>query len=299
MRRSTSAAPIISGAPILSAALALGTLAMLVGASSTAAFAADGTPSATAVVVETPPEFVPHRAVYDLDLDTAQARASVTHVSGTMRFQWEQSCDAWLIEQTYDMAVTPLDGSTTRVISTYETHERHDGTEFAFDYRTLVGGVEQEAFLGAVLRTPDGSGVVRYREPDKNDVVLAADTLFPSRHGLALLAAAQAGDAFFPATLFDGTSEQGVSLVSAVIGPRRSTDADTTDTADSGSLVRGDHWMIRLAFFSNAEGEAAPDHEIAGLLYETGVIDNLVMDFGPFAIRARLRSVEALPAPDC
>jgi hypothetical protein len=42
-----------------------------------------------------------------------------------------------------------------------------------------------------------------------------------------------------------------------------------------------------------------PEHEQVFRIFATGVVDEMLLDYGDFTLRADLQSVEALPAPQC
>ena len=62
--------------------------------------------AAIAVLVAEPlaaAEIASHRALYKMSLGRAGGDSGVTGASGTMAYQWGESCDGWTVEQRYRM----------------------------------------------------------------------------------------------------------------------------------------------------------------------------------------------------
>ena len=58
-------------------------------------------------------------------------------------------------------------------------------------------------------------------------------------------------------------------------------------------------WLIRLAFFPPGARESQPEYEIGAEILANGIARSMTLDYGDFAIDARLLQLEALPRPKC
>ena len=65
------------------------------------------------------------------------------------------------------------------------------------------------------------------------------------------------------------------------------------------TLLARPSWRMRLAFFPADSGNDKPDYELGMRLLDNGVSRDMVLDYGEFAIKARLNEIEALPKPRC
>ena len=240
-------------------------------------------------------DIAPHRAIYTLDLHTARAGSAVSDVDGRMLFRWAESCEGWTVEQHYQLDFLYSQGQESRVRSAYSTWETKDGLEFSFNLRRDTDGVVDEELRGtATLQEQGGPGRVVYRLPEVVERPLPDGAVFPTAHSLLLLERAEAGETFYPALLFDGTDENGLSDVSAVIGNRRDPGEEGAD-----ALLLRPAWPVRLAFFSLADNKPEPDFELDIELLDNGVVRDMIIDYGDFAVHAELSELEALAEEEC
>ena len=236
-----------------------------------------------------------HRAIYTLNLHTVRAGSTVTDVDGQMLFRWGESCDGWTVEQRYHLDFLYSQGHESQVRSAYSTWETKDGLEFSFNLRRDTNGVVEEELRGmATLQAEGGPGRVVYRLPEAAERLLPDGTIFPTAHSLMLLDKAEAGEAFYPAILFDGTDSHGLSEVSAFIGSPFEPGRGGADP-----LLQRPSWPVRLAFFSMADNKPEPDFELDIELLDNGIVSDMIIDYGDFAVRAELSELEPLGEVDC
>jgi len=99
-------------------------------------------------------------------------------------------------------------------------------------------------------------------------------------------------------SVFDGARLDGAFQVNAVIGRMR-PNAGPPVRGDVG-LLRQPSWSVRLAFFAAGDqGSANPEYELTLDLLANGVARSMVLDYGDFAVDARLVQLQALPRPRC
>jgi hypothetical protein len=119
-------------------------------------------------------------------------------------------------------------------------------------------------------------------------VALPPGTLFPTEHVLKLIEAARAGERILSSIVFDGSDADALNLVTAVIG-----DGETAP----GSGER--RWPVRLAYHDAASDDALPEFEISFGLTDTGVLHDIRLDYGDFALKGELEKLEPLAEPKC
>ena len=242
-------------------------------------------------------EIMPHRALYTMRLSRAGSDSGVVGATGTMAYQWGETCDGWTIEQNYRLRMAYSESADVNISSNFVTWEAKDARSYRFNQRETHGAGEEEEIRGSA--TLDGAGkggVAEFEKPPGKNFKLAAGVLFPTAHTLMLLTKAAAGENFVPTHVFDGATVENAVLVTAVIGPKIEPDAEA---AKKSPLLNRPGWRVRLAFFP-ADGKAEkPDYELGMLLLDNGVSRNMVIDYGDYAIRATLDDIEALPKPKC
>jgi len=242
-------------------------------------------------------EIMPHRALYTMSLGRASGDASVTGASGTMAYQWGESCDGWTIEQRYRLKMGYSESPDVSISSNFVTWEAKDGLKYRFNQKETRNGNENEEIRGTAKIDGAGkAGTVEFEKPEAKNFPLPAGTLFPSAHTIHLIERAKAGDNFVSRHIFDGATVENAVLVSAVIGPKVEPDADA---AKQSPLLDRPGWRVRLAFFPADPKAEKPDYELGMLLLDNGVSRDLVIDYGDYAIRAKLDDIEGLPKGGC
>ncbi|HLB80909.1 MAG TPA: DUF1849 family protein [Dongiaceae bacterium] len=243
-------------------------------------------------------EIAPHRAVYDMSLLHGGANSDVADVSGTMQFEWADSCDGWAVTQRTRMTFLYHTGAQFELGWNLVSWESKDGLRYRFFVRKLENGEMGEEFRGeARLDGAGKGGAAKYSLPAERTVPLPPGTHFPTVHSLRLLERAAAGDRLFWALVFDGSDADGLFGVSAAIATRLEPEQGTTER--SPLLAAEPSWRVEIAFFA-AEGEAAePEHEQRLRVHANGVVEELILDYGDFSVIAKLREIAKLTPPPC
>ena len=242
-------------------------------------------------------DIVAHRALYTMSLGRANNDAGVTGASGTMAYQWGEACDGWTVEQRYRLKMGYAESPDVSISSKFVTWESKDGQNYHFNQKETRNGEDNEELRGAAkLDGPGQGGTAEFEKPAGKNFKLPPGVLFPSAHTIFLIDSAQAGQNFISKHIFDGATAEGAVLVSAVIGPKVEPDAEA---AKKSPLLNRPGWRVRLAFFPADPKAEKPDYELGMLLLDNGVSRDMVIDYGDYAIRAKLDDIEALPKPGC
>lgn len=242
--------------------------------------------------------FTPHRAVYDISLADAGSGGSVARAHGKLEFEWADVCTGWTVSQRTRVEMVSAEGQVIEFGWTLNALEAKDGRHYRFFIRRLDAGGPAEELRGeASLRDPGRGGLATYSEPAAREVVLPKGTLFPTAHSLLLIEAATRGELPLWRMVFDGSGDEGLFGVNAV--PLRALPADGEPRFASPLLDGQKSWRIHLAYFGSDQSVAAPEHEQSLRLFANGVVDDLILDYGDFALRAVLKELAPLPAEGC
>ena len=242
-------------------------------------------------------EIMPHRALYTMTLERAQTDADVTDATGTMAYQWGETCSGWTIEQRYLLKMGYADTPDVRIASNFVTWEAKDGLSYRFNQKETRNGVDDDEIRGAAkLDGPGKGGSADFEKPAGKSFKLPPGALFPSAHTIFLINKAEAGANFIAKHVFDGAAAEGAVLVSAVIGPKIEPDARI---AMKSPLLNRPGWHVRLAFFPADLKKEEPEYELGMLLLDNGVSRDMVIDYGDYTLRAKLDDIEAVPKPRC
>ena len=119
---------------------------------------------------------------------------------------------------------------------------------------------------------------------------LEAGTLFPMAHTSAIIAAAREGKKFLSLPLFDGTDDSGVEDSSVVILDWKQPFETPYPVLSALPSTR-----VRLAFFDRSSKSSTPSYEVGMRYWENGVANDLQMDFGDFAMNAKMAEFNVVP----
>ncbi len=244
-------------------------------------------------------DIAPHRALYALTLDSAKPSSGIVGATGTLGYEWGETCDGWTNEQRYKLALDYDEDQPAEVGSSLVTWESKDGLSYRFDERKTRNGQSDEEIHGnATLQSAGGPGKAVIDKPKQTTLDLAPGTIFPTAHTLALIHKGEIGQEFFTAELFDGSTIDSAALVSAVIGPPKPTLEEIASLPKSPLLQRPGYY-VNLSFFQDNSKDNTPDYSLSMILLDNGVSESMTIDYGDYVIKATLKKIQALKKPAC
>ena len=243
---------------------------------------------------------MPHRATYDMKLSVARPNSGIVEVSGRMVLETVDSCDGWEVKQRIKLKFLRNDGEEFDTDSSFSSYETKDGLGLRFSVRNIQNDEVEEELRGqADLDGQGGKGKASFTLPEARSFELPAGTLFPTTHLALIIRHARDGDKSATYSVFDGARLDGAFQVNAVIG--RSPRAANPPVRGDVALLRGQpSWSVRLAFFAAGDQAGAnPEYELALDLLANGVARSMLLDYGDFAVDAKLIQIQAMPRPKC
>lgn len=241
----------------------------------------------------------PHRAVYTLSLDMTRGQRSVISIEGQMEYRWATACDGSSFEQSYQVAMVYASGDTLTRKTRYAGWESADGHELTYKLSSSTNGEDKEDIRGTAHLDGAAGGNAAFKTPADLTQALPAGSLFPTTHMDRLVEAMRQGRTIFTAGFFDGSSADGPQYVSVGIGRTQPGDAS------ANPLLRGPSHPISMAFYTvgkpdkDGAGVELPEYELRQRLFENGIADRIVIDYGDFAMAAKLDTLEPVDAPRC
>lgn len=251
-------------------------------------------------------ELAAHRAVYDITLERAATSSGIVELSGRMVYELKGSHCAGFVQQMRFVTHT-VDRSGKPSIMDMRSYfkENSDGRSFHFNTEQIRDKKLVESAIGDVKRGAAGSEIaINLKKPKSRKFNIKRSLVFPVQHSLELLAAARAGKSVYSSDLYDG-SEKGTKYyaTTAVLGKENSVDLNSTlPKAKNADVLDGIRsWPVALSYFdpTKGEGDELPSYELAFHFFENGVSRRLIIDYGHFAIRGRLSSLEMLESKPC
>ena len=242
--------------------------------------------------------FLPHRAVYDLSLAKSRLSGAMAQAAGKLEFEWADVCTGWTVSQRTRVRMATGEGRTVDFGWSLNALESHDGRSYRFFIRRInPDGTDEEVRGEARFPAPGARGQAVFDAPESRELRLAKGTMFPTAHSLLLMEAAAKGEMPLWRTVFDGSGDDGRFGVNVALTEVLA--ADAPKGFESPLLRDQESWRLRLAYFGMDETVSEPEHEQALRLYANGIVDEMLLDYGAFALRADLRVLEALPDLDC
>lgn len=243
----------------------------------------------------------PHRATYDMKLSIARPNSGIADVNGRMVLETVDSCDGWEVKQRIKLKFLRNDGEEFDTDSSFTSYETKDGLGLRFSVRNIQDNEVEEELRGqADLEGRGGKGRAAFTLPEARSFELPAGTLFPTTHLALIIRHARDGEKSATYYVFDGARLDGAFQVNAVIGRAPRPAGGPPLRGDVALLRNQPSWSVRLAFFAaGVQGGANPEYELALDLLANGIARSMVLDYGDFAVDARLVQIQALPRPRC
>ncbi|MGQ3356109.1 MAG: cell envelope integrity EipB family protein [Phreatobacter sp.] len=247
-----------------------------------------------------PAVLAPHRAVYDLSLDTRRAARGLDQARGRILFDTAGNrCEGFT---TSFRQVVELSMNGNRLVMDVRTahFEEGDGSGFRFTSRSSHNGAAQTETDGTATRGPDAVNVA-VRRPRELTRQIDRAAIFPTEHLIRLVEAAREGRTILEVKVYDG-AETGEKLynATAIIGRRIAPGAGEVEVAARDpKLAALARWPVTISYFEDGRDSPNPAYSIAFELYENGVSRQLVIHYGEFSLRGDLASLEWQPETAC
>ena len=242
-----------------------------------------------------------HRAFYELVLDPSKSGMKVDGARGRIVYEVTGSaCTGWAITLRQ---VTALDsGEGKRTVSDLRSITWEDGD--AKSYRFKTQNYLDQAIREEVDGTLDRAGIdglaVRLTKPKSERLTLQGKILLPTEHIRKLLEAAAAGERVLETKVFDGSPDgKRIYDTLTVLGPAIAGDKDLEEASKRPELVSLKRYPMTISYFEPGTGERTPTYVLGFELYENGVSRALRLDYGSFAMRGELKTIEFLKSTPC
>lgn len=238
-------------------------------------------------------DLLSHRAIYRLSLLTADRGGGYADVQGGLVIELKHGCEGWISNQRLGFAATTSDGPGFTYDVRFSSWESEDATRLRFSVRSFEDGQVSEEYRGkADLSGPGGAGMAEFALPEQTEPVqLPAGTLFPTEHVRRLIEVAQKGERLSVHDVFDGSGEEGLNRITAVIG------APFEHRPGTAEAER--RWRVTLAYHEPGDDDTLPAFEAAFELNKAGVLNDIVLDYGELVLKGEMEKLETLAAERC
>jgi EipB-like len=261
--------------------------------------------AASAALAEAAPvlPLASHRAAYDISLadssgQTPSSAQTPISASGLIAYEFRGSaCEGYTsnFRQMTEMERSEGDPISMQVNANSFEEAHGKSMRFQIDSRSIQ---DTPPVAGTATRSDDDVMRVVLTKPKAQTLDFGHEVLFPTQHIEHLIEVAKQGGGPMQARVYDG-SDTGAKIFAtmSVVGKEATKPDEDTETASALSGVR--RWPVVISYFNEAETDAPPEYTLSFDLYENGVSGSLKLDYGAFALRARLRKLEILPTTAC
>ena len=261
--------------------------------------------SSSAALAQTSPvlPLASHRAAYDISLvdssgPTPSSAQTPVAATGLIAYEFHGSvCEGYTsnFRQMTEMERSEGEPVSMQVNAMSFEEANWKSMHFQIDSQ---GAQDTPPVVGTATRGADDDLRVVLTKPKAQTLDFGHEVLFPTQHIEHLIQAAKNGGGPMQARVYDG-SDTGAKIFAtmSVIGKEATKPDEDTQTASALSGIR--RWPVVISYFNEASGDAPPEYTLSFDLYENGVSGSLKLDYGAFALRARLRKLEILPTTAC
>ncbi len=240
-----------------------------------------------------------HRAAYDISLANSSGPApssAQTPISATGLIAYEfrgSACEGYTSNFRQMTEMERSEGDPISMQVNANSFEDGAGKSMRFQIDTRARRTRPRS-PGTATRGDDDDMRVVLTKPKAQTLDFGHEVLFPTQHIERLIEFAKKGGGPMQARVYDG-SDTGSKIFAtmSVVGKEATKPDEDTETASALSGVR--RWPVVIAYFNEAATDAPPEYTLSFDLYENGVSGSLKLDYGAFALRARLRKLEILP----
>ena len=258
---------------------------------------------ATAAAEPAPP-LAAHRAAYELslagtDMNAPPSGQTPISASGLIAYEFQGSaCEGYAANFRQVIELQRNEGDPVSSDVSSQTFEDGDGKTMRFEIEAHSSTSEDPPISGAAARSASGATTVELYKPSSAKIVLDGEILFPTQHMERIIAAARRDGGTLEARVYDGSdSGRKVFATLAVIG--RAALAPSADADAWPALATTRRWPVTVSYFDESRRDAPPDYTLSFDLYENGVTGALKLDYGAFALNAKLAKLEWLKTAPC
>jgi hypothetical protein len=260
--------------------------------------------SASAETAKPSVQLAPHRAVYDLSLLRSQGSRGVESARGRIAMDFGgDACDGYTLKYRQ---VTVLDGSETgsRTLDMQTaTYEAGDGLSMRFKSTSFTQrAIKDNEVDGDAKLNPGGGLNVRLKQPKDSQFEASGSPIFPTEHLKRLIEAGRRGESTLSVRVYDGSSDgQKVYDTLGLIGRRiePGAEAQLEEAVRQDPLSKTPRWPVTISYFEEGNADRTPIYTISFELYENGISRALKLDYGDFALKGDLKSLDVQAPTPC
>ena len=251
--------------------------------------------------------FLPHQALYDLNLVKSRGSSSISGARGRILYSFSgNACEGYTSDFRQVSELESGDDKVTLSDLRSTSWEDGAGKNYRFKIETRMNNADSSPVDGVAERTGDHV-TVKLKQPVAKTFTLDGNTVFPTQQIQRIIEAARAGKSVLQLTVYDGSDNgEKVYNTMTVIGQPIAGDHTiaTPDSSTSSDIMKSmTRWPVTVSYYDRdakpTDGEQTPVYAMSFELYENGVSRALVLDYNDFVISGALDKFDVKDSKPC
>src|SRR6202047_3506198 len=240
--------------------------------------------------------FVPHQALYDLNLVKSRGSASIDSARGRILYNFSGSpCEGYTSEFRQVSELDSGEGKVTLSDLRSTSWEDGAGKSYRFKIDARMNDADSSVVDGGAERIGDHI-TVKLKQPEAKTFTLDGKAVFPTEQIQRIVAAAREGKSVLELTVYDGSDngEKIYNTLSVIGQPIKGDRANATPDPSTASETMKSltRWPVTVSYYDHdtksKDGEQTPVYAMSFELFENGVSRALVLDYNDFVISGAL-----------
>ena len=251
--------------------------------------------------------FLPHQALYDLNLVKSRGSSSINGARGRILYSFSgNACEGYTSDFRQVSELESGDDKVTLSDLRSTSWEDGAGNNYHFKIETRMNNADSSPVDGVAERTGDHV-TVKLKQPVVKTFTIDGNTVFPTQQIQRIIEAARAGKSVLQLTVYDG-SDNGEKVYNtlSVIGQPIAGDQTivSPDSSTTNDIMKSmTRWPVTVSYYDRdakpTEGEQTPVYAMSFELYENGVSRALVLDYNDFVISGALDKFDVKDSKPC
>lgn len=247
-------------------------------------------PSKVEKIQEEHERVTPHKAQYTISLD--RNYDEISDANGEMSINIFDTGDGWVFEQNSTLYVYDINGEAEIIHTNLTTWQTYAGDRYRFNSRTVRNSEEDSLIKGEAVKNHNTRTTeVTYQLPESSVIQLPYDVTFPLHHLINTLESARQGLPSTTHSVFDGSNETYEAVtVDTILGAPKPSNLKF-DLKNAPAINIQTKWPMRLAVYPLGSQAADPEYEMSQNVLGPGIIKDITLDYGSFAVKAELQDI--------
>ncbi|MEP9347643.1 DUF1849 family protein [Xanthobacter sp. KR7-225] len=260
--------------------------------------------AAVALAAAPAPAAVPllaHKATYRLVLDGSKPTGQLEDMHGEIQYEITgDACAGFTTLTRQTSRSTTGDGATLSQEVTSKAWEDGEGKAYRFTSTTKSAEDGTSEIEANVTRDGPEALKVEVTKPKPATLSIAGKVLMPTEHVSKVIAAGTAGDRVLEAKVYDGASDPARVYDTLTVIGRATTNPERVPAAARAALGASTYFPVTVSYYEQGGSGGTPEYVMSFALYDNGVVGDLKIDYGKFALIGTMADFKALkPAEGC